>query len=185
MALNSELTWDAVGDIVTDSTTGTRVKDAFQQKFQTPSKCLVPALTWLYKFNRYKDLTGQPQGPDSEVSPWWSMVDPYQHDAGLEARLKMANLNGGIREWARLTSAISENWSTLEFLMKIQLAESVYGWFGGFAAMPRLAAGKASLRDASNEDASSRSKFLPGGATQIYIPNLKVRHVQFHKCSEL
>jgi hypothetical protein len=55
----------------------------------------------------------------------------------------------------------------------------VYGWFGGFKGMARKGKGKGdSMRDASVEKAAGRSKNLPGGGIQFYIPNLKYAQVK-------
>ena len=51
MALNENLTWAEVGKIVTDSSTGATVSNAFQLMFGEPTKDLLPAGMRIYKFN--------------------------------------------------------------------------------------------------------------------------------------
>ncbi|MBX7103703.1 MAG: hypothetical protein K1X57_06455 [Gemmataceae bacterium] len=189
MPLNEELTWASVGKIVTDSSTGATVADAFQMLFGQPSKDLLPAGMLLYKFNdeprvRPARFGGDPAPSDCPMSPWWTASLPYKHDGGLEQRLKIAQANGvSAREWGRLTSVIKEGWNSLAYLMEIKLKEPVYGWFGGFKGMAR-GSGPGSKRDSAREG-SSGCKNLPGGGTQFYIPNLKFFHVASFSFREL
>lgn len=164
MALNEAMNWMDLPDWV---------RAAFQTKFSTPTKDLVQTGTVLYKFNDFRTL----HGPDNtNLSPWWSPYNAYKHDAGWEQRLKMAQANGvSIREWGRLTSAVKENWNSLNYLLVITLKVSVYGFFGGFTQMVRIDAGAASKVGAG--EGRGGSKNLPGGGTQIYIPNLTADHV--------
>lgn len=171
MALNEELSWAEVGAIVTDPRSGGKVADAFQLMFGEPTKDLLPAGMRVYKFNSYPSISpSDPPPADFAMSPWWTSVKPYKHDGGLVQKLKMAELNGvSAREWGRLTSVIKEGWNSLEYILEIQLANPVYGWFGGFKGMAR-GGGAGSKRDAAIE--ASGSTKLPGGGTQFYIPNL-------------
>ena len=123
----------------------------------------------LYKFNEYKTLTA----PDSKsVSPWWSPYDAYEWDAGWEERKKLAaQLKVSLRELGRVTSAIKENWNSLEYVLVVTLQQDAYGYFGGFAQMCRIDEGKDSKRNPDIE-AKGGTKNLPGGGTQFYIPNL-------------
>lgn len=182
MALNKEMNWGQVGDISTGSG---KVRDAFQLMFGDPTKELLPAGTALYKFNGFSTLGQGVITPDTDLSPWWSPVNGYKHDAGLVQRMKIAEKNGvSFREWGRLTSVIKENWSTLDWLLTIELSEPVYAWFGGFKGMSRIDAGEKSRRNNALE-AKGGSKNLPGGGTQLYIPNLKVRHLAAHSFKPL
>jgi hypothetical protein len=164
MALNENVDWMDLPEVV---------RLAFQTKFNMPTKDLLTAGTVLYKFNDYQSL----HGPTSNsLSPWWSPFHTYKHDAGWEQKLKMAKANGiSVREWGRLTSAVKENWNSLNFLLVITLKVDVYGFFGGFAQMSRIDAGAASKVGAG--EGKGGSKNLPGGATQFYIPNLTADHV--------
>ena len=172
--LNEAMTWAQVGAISTGP--GTTVADAFQLLFGNPTKELLPAGTELYKFNGYNTLARDALTPDTPMSPWWSPTRAFRHDAGLVQKMGIAKANGvSLREWGRLTSAIKENWSSLDWLLSIELAQPVYAWFGGFKSMDRSDTGSNSLRNTTIEKRGAGSK-LPGGATQLYIPNLAYRH---------
>lgn len=190
MPLNEELSWAQVGAIITDPSSGAKVADAFQLMFGEPTKDLLPAGMRIYKFNSEASVVparfgGDAKlGRDTPMSPWWTASLPYKHDGGLQQRLKIAELNGvSAREWGRLTSVIKEDWNSLACILEIELAEPVYGWFGGFKGMARKGGGT-SMRDAAVEK-SSGGKNLPGGGTQFYIPNLKYAYVKTHSLKPL
>jgi hypothetical protein len=182
MALNEGMGWAQVGDISTGSG---KVRDAFQLMFGDPTKELLPAGTSLYKFNGFSTLGQGVITPQTDLSPWWSPTNGFKHDAGLAQRMAIARNNGvSFREWGRLTSVIKEEWSTLDWLLTIELAEPVYAWFGGFKGMSRTDDVTKSRRNAAVE-AKGGSKGLPGGGTQFYIPNLKVGHIKTHSFKPL
>lgn len=182
MALNEELSWNEVGEISTGSG---RVSDAFQLMFGEPTKELLPAGMSLYKFNGYSTLGQGVITDQTDLSPWWSPTNGFKHDAGLAQRILIAEKNGvSFREWGRLTSVIKENWSSLDWLLTIELKVPVYAWFGGFKGMSRADAGAQSKRNNAIE-ARGGSKNLPGGGTQFYIPNLKVGHIGAHSFKPL
>jgi hypothetical protein len=173
--LNEELSWTEVGAMSTDSGS---VRDAFQLLFGDPTKESLPAGMSLYKFNGFSTLGRGTITDETELSPWWSPTYAFKHDAGLAQRMSIAEKNGvSFREWGRLTSVIKENWSSLDWLLTIELKAPVYAWFGGFKGMSRIDAGQQSKRDAAVE-AKGGSANLPGGGTQFYIPNLKVAHIE-------
>ena len=164
MILNLNVNWDDLPEFV---------RAAFQTRIAKPTKDLIPAGTVLYKFNDFRTLHGP---SNNSLSPWWSPYEPYKHDAGWVQKRKIAIANGvSVREWGRLTSAVKENWNSLAFLLVITRKVPVYGFFGGFAQMARIDAGEASKMKAGEGRGGSRN--LPGGATQLYIPNLTADHV--------
>jgi hypothetical protein len=168
--LNEELSWSAVARTVTDASTGATVADMFQLQFGEPTRDLINPGTRLYKFH---DFASPARSSDkaSPISPWWSPSLPYKHDGGLREKLNIADLNGvSRREWARLTSAVKEDWNSLAYLFEMELNIPVYGWFGGFRGMSRVG-DDPSKRDAAIEKKGG-SMGLPGGGTQFYIPNL-------------
>jgi hypothetical protein len=111
-----------------------------------------------------------PVAADFQISPWWTASLPFKHDGGLVQKLKMAEANGvSEREWGRLTSAVKEDWNSLAFLLEIESAEPVYGWFGGFKGIGRKGAGAS--QSGSAVETSGKGN-LSGGGTQSYIPNL-------------
>jgi hypothetical protein len=181
MVLNENLIWSDVGDISTGGSN--RVADAFKSK--RAEKVLLTVGTKLYKFNDFNT----PTAPGSQaLSPWWSPYDDYRHDGGWEQRKKLAELLGvSIREFGRVTSAVKENWNSLQYLLVIKLFESVYAFFGDFAQMPRLDVGADSKRVTTDPapvadgafvaEGSGATKNLPGGGTQFYIPKLTMGQV--------
>lgn len=176
MPLNEELSWAEVGAMPTGSG---HVRDAFQLLFGNPTKELLPAGMSIYKFNDYDTLGRGVISDETPMSPWWSPTLPFKHDAGLTQRLAIAKANGvSTREWGRLTSVIKENWSSLDFLLTIELKAPVYAWFGGFRGMSRIDSGpgvQSKLKSALEK--KGRSAGLPGGGTQFYIPNLTAGHI--------
>lgn len=172
MDLNQNVGWNDLEDFV---------RAAFQTKFGMPEKVLLPAGTVLYKFNDFRTL----HGPSSNaLSPWWSPYNPYKHDAGWVQKEKIAKANGvSVREWGRLTSAVKENWNSLNYLLVINLKVPVYGFFGGFSQMSRIDVGVASK--VRPGEMRGGSKNLPGGATQIFIPNLTADHVTTWRVEDL
>ena len=166
MVINESTTWEEVGSISTGG--DGRVSHAF--KNGTAKKVLLAPTFKLYKFNENNTLT-------APVSPWWSPYEAYEWDPGWKERKALAaHLKVNIRELGRVTSAIKENWSSLSYLLVIQLKNAAYAYFGGFAQMTRIDAGQASKRD-TNIEASGNTKNLPGGGTQFYIPNLTTNDV--------
>ena len=170
MPLNEDIGWDSVGEIITDPSANTKVKDAFQLAFGNPTKDLIPSGMWLYKFNGFSS-PARSLDPGEAVSPWWSPKGQYKHDGGLTQKIKIAKANSvSFREWGRLTSVVKEDWNSLAYLFEMRLKEPVYGWFGGVKGMNRSGGGT-SRRDPTKE-AAGPYKGLPGGGTQFYIPNL-------------
>ena len=171
-AMNEHLEWDEVSEIAMGEKT---VGNCFF-RYAEPTKELLPANTLLYKFSNYDSL------PDKrDVSPWWSSVLERQEDSGLKNRLLLAqHLKVNPLEWGRVTSVIKENWSTLEYVIFIETTTPIYGWMGGFSAFKRIDTGKKSKRDTVLEPKGS-SPFLPGGARQLFIPNLQKDHIKLIK----
>jgi hypothetical protein len=179
MPLNENLSWGEVGAISTGGSN--TVGDAFKSKHA--EKVLLTAGSKLYKFNDFNT----PTAPGSKaLSPWWSPYDDYRHDGGWEQRKKLAALLGvSIREFGRVTSAVKENWNSLQYLLVITLSDAVYAYYGDFAQMPREDAGASSKRVSTAPAAGGAfvaegrgaTKNLPGGGTQFYIPNLTLDQV--------
>ena len=172
MSLNVHVNWQELPEFV---------RNAFQTKFGMPTKDLLEPGTVLYKFNDFQTLHGP---ANNHLSPWWSPYLPYKHDAGWEQKMRMAVANGiSVREWGRLTSAVKENWNSLQYLLVITLKDPVYGFFGGFAQMQRIDPNEASKMKAGEGRGGSRN--LPGGGTQFYIPNLTAHHVRSWRVEDL
>ena len=182
--LNDGLNWSGTGGIgaIVTSRPGdvpvTTVADAFKTDTGEPTKDLLPAGMLLYKFAGGATWRWQQPNPppaDFVISPWWSPVVPYKNDGGLVERMKLAALLGvSFREWGRLTSVIMEDWSDLSWVLQIELAQPVTGWFGRFKGMKRVGNAAEGKRDAAVEKAGKGGN-LPGGGTQLYIPNMTYR----------
>lgn len=172
MTLNVHVNWHELPEFV---------RNAFQTNFGMPTKDLIDPPTVLYKFNDFQTLHSP---GNNKLSPWWSPYPPYKNDAGWEEKKRMAVANGiSVREWGRLTSAVKENWNSLQYLLVITLKEPVYGFFGGFAQMQRIDPNEASKLKAGEGRGGSRN--LPGGGTQFYIPNLTADHVRSWRVEDL
>jgi hypothetical protein len=143
-----------------------------RRAFIHPRLVRLPTGMRLYRFN-----SESPMRPTGDFfSGWWSPTEAYQHDPGLAQRRQMARHFGvSLREYARVTSAISEPWGTLEFLIHASLTRPAYAAFGGFAAQAR---GNSANRDAAVEGRGASAK-LPGGGTQFYIPYLTAADLEF------
>lgn len=170
MILNQDLEWAQVSAMKVDDKL---VGGAFLEN--SGEKILLPPGTELYKFNGYPSLTNL----KGEVSGWWQPYQPFRHDPGWLQKVQTAKrFSVSVREWGRVTSAVKENWNSLEHLLVIALSDPVYAWFGSYREMERLDAGEVSLRNKNfpGEGRGQGSK-LPGGATQFYIPNLQPSHI--------
>jgi hypothetical protein len=179
--VNLGLTWQSVGAIPTGG--GNHVRDAFLNG--SADKVLLPAGTVLYKFNAFSTLHGpDPAAQFRPISPWWSPYHPFRHDPGWEAKKRIAaHLGVSVREWGRVTSAVKENWNSLQHLLVITLKHNVYAFFGGFAQQQRMDPGAASTRVTRSDvggfvpEGRGRTRNLPGGGTQFYIPNLRPANI--------
>jgi hypothetical protein len=182
--LNSEQSWHFIGAISTGP--GTFVRDAFRAGHA--DKVLLPGGFKLYKFSEYRSLSAEQDALDAlaagplsaagaryygaTLTPWWSAYDPYQWDPGWVQRKATARLIGvSIREWGRVTSAIKENWSTCRYLIVAQLTRPVFAFFGGFSQMARIDPNTQSK--VLQGEHRGRTRNLPGGSTQFYIPSLR------------
>ena len=188
-AINNNLTW---GDVGAMKISGRPVRNAFLDA----KMVVLPAKTKLYKFNTYQSLMPD---KDGNVTPWWSPYDEYDVDPGWLAKEKMAKRLGvSIRELGRVTSAITESWNSLEYLVEITLKVDICVAYGRFAQMVRNDGGTKTIIEVPKNLAgtSDQSRFrtegklnkeietangkkkvgtihLPGGGRQFFIPNLK------------
>ena len=178
MILNQDLEWAQVAAIKIE----VKIKDEIEYRLvggafreNSAEKILLPPGTELYKFNGYPSLTNL----KGEVSGWWQPYQPFRHDPGWLQKVQTAKrFNVSVREWGRVTSAVQEDWNSLEHLLVIALSDPIYAWFGGYTSMQRLDSHFPSLRNKNfaGEERGIGTK-LPGGATQFYIPNLLPSHI--------
>lgn len=159
MALNEGLSWADAGSKVTDAGKGTTVRDAFIDK--KAEKVLLKTGLKLYKFNSQ----GRTLTHNGGASPWWFPTEPFgKFDVGLEEVLKFAKANG-VRstEYARLIAAVTEEWNVMDVIMKAELTDNAYGFFG----------------QCSNQSKKEGSKVnLTGRAYQFYIPGLTDKSIK-------
>jgi hypothetical protein len=149
-----------------------------RRAFVNPRLVLLETGTRLYRFNDEAPM--RPRG--QFFSGWWSPTNAYRHDPGLAQRRRMAQHFGvSLREYGRVTSAISEPWGTLAHLIHATLTRPAYAAFGGFTAQPR---GNSANRNAAVEQRGRTAK-LPGGGTQFYIPYLMATDLNFGKSEAL
>ena len=188
--LNHELNWVQVGAMKEQSSL---IRDAFRE--QQAERVLLQLGTELYKFNDVPFLTNR----EGALSRWWQPYRPLGHDPGWLQKVQLAKfLKVSIIEYGRVTSAVKENWNSLEYLLVIALRVPVYAWFGGYAKMARLDEGQTSKRNQSSKDekrggggwttidkSMTGAPSLPGGATQLYIPNLEPHHVAVWRIEDL
>jgi hypothetical protein len=172
-AINSQLT---LGDMGAMKTASGRVANAFLD----PQLVMLPAKTRVYKFNTYPSLRPDDSG---NVTPWWTSFEPYDVDPGWYAKLAMAKTFGiSVRELGRVTSAITESWNSCEFLYTITLTVDIWVMYGRFRQMSRTDTGASKVITGANrgavvgpirDEGKMKTRNLPGGGRQFFIPNLK------------
>ena len=155
----------------------------------------------LYKFNGFSAFPRPGAGPNEAVSPWWSPYGEFEiqgmgRDTGYGAKVKTAREKGvSLREWARHTSAVKEDWNTLQWVVFIKLRTTIIGYWGGIEAQDRSHLNRqpnedlrAFFRRCGMEENSgyfSGSTNLPGGVSQFYIPGLTPEHFQVISIQDL
>jgi hypothetical protein len=114
---------------------------------------LFPAGWQLYKFTKHP--------LSSLMSPWWSSVEPLDTgDPGLKVSLeRAARLAVTPQQLARVRSAVTQQWNSMDNLLRIKLTRPVYG-FVGRCSSQRV-----------DQDVSPKVVFI-GGAWQVFIPGL-------------
>jgi len=173
MIKNQDVTWVSLAQDLS-------IANAFTRK--TATKVLLTQGMVLYKLAN--GTTVEKYQKPGLVTEWWSPYDAYDYDPGWEERIKLAkHLGVNIRELSRVVVAVKENWSTLAYLLRVELCCSVYGFFGGVAGQARLDPAKASKRLPG--EGSSGSKGLVGSASQFYIPNLVVADMKLLEARKL
>jgi len=149
------------------------VKSAFIQGI--PKKVKLEKGFQLYKFTGFTNL--------DRVSPWWSPVDPYEYDAGLNARIRLARMLGVTASaLTRVVAAVAEDWNPLMYQLVVETTEPMYAFWGQCKVQNRVAEGKKEWElEKHNPRPDMKfvtTKRLPGFAWQFYIPNIRPRHVK-------
>jgi hypothetical protein len=186
--LNEDQSWEFIGAISTGAQS--HVRDAFRGR--GAQKVLLPIGFTLYKFNASNSLLAAKEedavrgGPLSAagaafygatLSPWWSPYDEYRglYPGWLERKKFAKQIGVSVREWGRVTSAVSEDWSSLEWLLVVQLARPVYAFFGVCSQMPRLH--PRGVSQIKSGESRGLTENLPGSSPQFYIPSFRPWHV--------
>lgn len=142
---------------------GPDVRNAFiVDQYVQVEKILLRQGCKLYKFNTAgRGIERQ----DLTITPWWSSTNQIgDFDNGLETvvkTVKTLKLDPG--EYARVTVAVTNEWSDMDVITHITLNASVYAFFGQCANQPQHTAAPV---------AAAHVKKFPGRAFQLYIPNL-------------
>ena len=134
----------------------------------TPAKVLIGKGTRLYKFTSKPILDKE----SARITPWWSSVEATPAgDWGLENLSNMAkHLGVSEAELVRVTSAISDQWkgetsaNEITQIVKITLAENIYGWHGPAAEQKK-------------NQANQSTKNYPGCNLQYFTPFMKPWHI--------
>ncbi|CAN7529956.1 hypothetical protein LJR030_005417 [Rhizobium sp. LjRoot30] len=124
----------------------------------------------LYKFTEYwlKNQKG-------EITPWWSPLEDFGNDPGLEARKRLAKALGTTAsELSGVYAAVREDWNAGTFILRAKLKRDVYAFFGQCAMQPRLSSPTAAYPVVTTRPGRvhGRTTNLPGFAWQLYIPTL-------------
>lgn len=116
----------------------------------------------LYKYTEYSVFK-----PDGSVSPWWSSVEPIDaDDPGFSQSMERSSRLGVTpARFARVRTAVTEQWNRMSNLTRIRLKVPTYALVGRCAHQP-----------IDNDPSYSNVVFI-GGGWQIYLPNLTAGHI--------
>jgi hypothetical protein len=133
-------------------------------------KVFLPKNFALYKLTEF-DIADR----DGSITAWWSPVNPFRMDPGLESRKGVASrLNVPFSDLVRVTYAVREDWNASTYLLTAVLLKGVYGFYGQCSLQPRLTLGKAPRPNVLRGNTAN----LPGYGWQFYIPNLMAAHIR-------
>ena len=179
--LNINISWMDIRNIAIGEAS---IEDFFNISFGLPKKVLLPKGFKLYKLSdsilNYSELE-----VETLISPWWTPYESFLDHPGYISNMSIAKANGiSLREWVRVTCAVQENWSSLKYLHIVTLEKPVYAWYGSTKSVRRLSSDSPSKRDGQVEQ-SGRTKKLPGGSKQLYIPNLTNEYIDSYEYIEI
>ncbi len=125
---------------------------------------LFPVGWEFYKYTKY------PLAAVGPVSPWWSSVKPLDvNDPGLEGSLQRAGRLGvDPQRFARARAAVTQQWNSMDHLLRIRLVRPVYGLVGRCSA--QLV--DDTLQTQAEKDENRKKVVFIGGAWQAFIPGL-------------
>ncbi|HEY6337179.1 MAG TPA: hypothetical protein VIW68_01675 [Candidatus Sulfotelmatobacter sp.] len=128
------------------------------------SKELLKAHTRLYKWTQHP-LVGE-----YGITPWWSVVDALKLKTGTTVPSLQtlhewcSRLGVDEREYARVRSAVTEQWNTMSKPLFIELTQPVWAWIGKVSGQKK--------------NTADPQVFLIGGNYQLWLPNLTIQHVK-------
>ena len=130
----------------------------------SPSKELLEPPSKMYKWTQHSFLGRR------GITPWWSLVDALELKNGATTpglrtlQERGARLGVHERHFARVRSAVTKEWNTMQKPLFVQLLQPVWGWIG-----------QASGQRASMDNVNV---ILIGGNYQAWIPNLTELYVK-------
>jgi hypothetical protein len=165
--LNEQYDWAKVTALSYKGQTQAEITGAF---LGTPAKVKLLGGTRLCRGNFGKDLR-------EPITAWWSYFAipsgamGANNDVGFSIRVNFARTLGvTVREVMRLFLAVSEDFNSLEWLVRIRLIQPVWAWYGVAAQQARLNAGGTSA--VKGGEGQGTTKNIPGHGYQFYLPNL-------------
>lgn len=169
--LNEDLSWPQVASLGYRGQKPEEILGAFMGK--SAAKVKIPAGARLSRGGFGKSV------PDP-VTAWWSYfaipsgAQGANNDVGFATRVAFARTVGiSIREVIRIFLAVSEDWNSLEYLVRIRLTAPVYGFYGVAGQQARLHAGATGF--VKEGEGQGATKNLPGHGYQLYIPFLSAK----------
>jgi len=142
-----------------------KVRRAF---LRTPERIRLDPPTRLYRWTNPSSFDG------SHIATWWSFVESTRLTSGkvadgfLVSEERAARIGRSHQKFARARVAISDQFgNTMAELLMVKVVQPVWGFAG-------QASGQ---REFADSDVEVRHVFLIGGAYQLWIPNLTLRHV--------
>lgn len=178
--LNEEYSWAQITGLGYRGQRPDEISAAF---LGTPMKVKIPGGARLSRGSFGKTL-GEP------FTAWWSyfVIPPgatgAQNDVGFATRVSFARTVGvSIREVIRIFLAVSEDWNSLEWLVRIRTLQPVWAWYGVASKQERLHAGASSNLKAG--EGQGATKNLPGHGYQLYLPFLASKHFTLEDPLEL
>lgn len=180
MPKNANITWTKFDS---GRQTVGEVQAAFKYR-KAEVRCL-PAGLKICRLHAYSALAPGTAG-DSAIPSWWSPYDPYDWDAGIVERMKLAAHFGvSTRELSRIVMAVKEDWNSLAYLWVATLSSSINGFFGIVAGQDRFTSKDATSYREKGKEGSSGSAKLAGNNAQFFIPSFVLSDIQNSKFQPL
>ena len=152
------------------------VHAAFKHR-QAQVRCL-PAGLKICRLHAYSGLAPDTTAT-SAIPSWWSPYEPYDWDAGIEERMKLAGRFGvSTRELSRIVMAVKEDWNSLAYLWVATLSTSINAFFGIVAGQDRFSSKDSTSYRERGKEGSSGSSRLAGNNAQFFVPTFALDDIQ-------